>query len=157
MSFTSTVTTNNPNGYHLTLSTNSDEQNMYLNGYSNPDQYTTITPVTGSLTNPNPLTANTWGYAFAKQPTPNHHTTGLVTSGFNDDYSILTSLDLTANQAQTTKFAPVPNKQNPNLIKQTNSPATNGDYTTIYFGASADTSLRAGSYGQTVVWTVVRN
>jgi uncharacterized repeat protein (TIGR02543 family) len=138
---TATVTTNNPTGYTLSISTNKASTNpdstanpnskalkhLSLNEYIASTANTcTWNNTTSSLTNTNSTLANnTWGFT------------------------------LTSTNRDSQKLCQVPDKDNPLTIKQTVAANETGDSTTIFFGARVNLSKPSGTYQTVVTYTVV--
>lgn len=118
------VSTNNPTGYTLTMSSATDDTNLVNTDNSS----LTIPSTTNTYAAPDVLDNNTWGASV--------WTTGQDTS--------------------STTFSMIPPLSVPLTINATAEPA-NTSMTTLTFGAKVDTSLAAGTYTNTVVFTATTN
>jgi hypothetical protein len=130
---TVTVSTNDSSGYTLTLGETSAATSLVSGGNS-------IVHSTATQTTPLALTAGTWGYrvdslgGFGAGPTSAANSQAIA----------------------TTKFAGVPASGSPNTLKATASSASN-DTTTIWYSTAADTTQAAGTYTNSVTYTVTAN
>ena len=113
-----------------------------LNSTSN-----TIPATTGSLIAPVSLTRGSWGYAIPS------NTTHLVSSGFNSEYTTISS-----NVPDTSKRFAVPpaSSSNPQLLAvSTSATSAAGDDYPIYYGVRANSDTPAGTYTNNVMFTAV--
>lgn len=128
------VTTNDPDGFHLTLADSNTNTDL-VNGVVD-----TILAHSGTFGSPSTLANNRWGYradsigSFGSGPT----------SQQTDQ----------ANLAQT--WAGVPSSASPQQLKSTSS-ATAGDTTKVWYGVKVDTSKAAGLYTDQVTYTATAN
>ena len=148
------INSNTPNGYFVYLSA-ANGHNQYLTNEDPEYSSYHINPISGngtvdntqpvSLTNPGNLgTANTWGVAVADT----YNAVFDAASAYASD-SVIT---------QTTKFAPVPAYgSEERLITRTgdtrNSGAGTIDTIPVYYGFHTNSSLPAGTYSDTVLYT----
>lgn len=129
------VTTNSSEGYTLQLESASATET----GLVGDDD--TIAATSGTPASPVALTGNQWGYRVD----------GLANFGVGPTSAV-------ENQSTTTHtFAGLSLLGNPTTIKNTASPATTGDTTTVWYGVRADTSLASGEYTNTVLYTATIN
>lgn len=129
---TVTVATNNSTGFNLTLQ-NNDADTELKNGSD------AIAAHSGTPAAPSALASNTWGYAVA-----------------GDNFDV--SYTAFANQpTSTTLWAGVPANGAPVTLKNTTTPATPDDVTTVWYSAKADTTLPDGTYTDTVLYTATAN
>jgi hypothetical protein len=129
------VTTDSSTGY--TLSLNDSTTNSDLVGTS-----ASISAISGSQSSPAALTANTWGYRVDS------------VGGFGAGPTSASSNTATSS----TTFAPVPTSiQTPDTLVSSGSPADPTVTTTVWYGACANTSIPAGTYTDSVVYTAVIN
>ena len=130
---TVTVSTSDTSGYTLNIAETSGVSGLV----SGSD---TIPASSANQASPAALSANTWGYrvdsvgGFGAGPT-----------------STQTSAAITAS-----KFAAVPATASPNTIKTTSGTASN-DTTTVWYAVAANTSQPAGTYTNSVTYTVITN
>lgn len=126
------VTTNSPLGYSLSLQSNSATSKNLVNGpYS-------LAASTGTPASPVVLQANTWGYRLDGQASFGAGPTSAVT---NAPSSSLT-------------FAGIPLSGSPQQIYSKNTESgVGGDTINVWYGTRANTSVPAGTYTQTVVYT----
>jgi len=132
-------------GYSLSLSTNESTWDINY-----PFQPIGNGTTTGTIANPIALTPGTIGFAVPKTQT---HSTGLIASGFDPTYSIVSSVPIATH---TNKYAAIPVDTDPILIKKLTTIQTNND-TTFILGASADLLVPADTYSFTILVTVVGN
>ncbi len=132
---TASVTTDDTNGYTLTLADSSNNTSL-VNGSD------LITASSGTLASPTTLTANKWGYrvdglgSFGSGPTTNQ-----------------TNISIPA-----TTFAGIMASNQPaDTIATSSGAADPAQSTTVWYGACADTSLKSGSYNTQVLYTAVAN
>jgi len=130
---TVTVSTNNATGYTLQLA-DSDATVTLTNGAN------TIGAATGTFAAPASLGVNTWGYRIDGA--------GTFGAGPTSSQSNVASLSGT--------WAAVPASGSPVTIKTTGSTAS-GDTTTVWYGASANTTKPNGTYTDTVTYTASTN
>jgi hypothetical protein len=138
-SHTTSVKTDNPTGYNLTISTNLPNtntnaldlkhtaQSQYITGTANACTWNSTSK---TLTETSvALSVNTWGFTL-----------------------------LSANTS-TQKFCQVPSSSSPLIIKSTtaSNQTANGDQTTVYYGAKVNLTKPAGVYKTTVVYTAGTN
>lgn len=130
---TVTVSTNDTSGYVLQLAESGASSNMTSAG-------NTLPASSGTQTTPTAMVANTWGYrvdslgGFGAGPT----------SG------------VSSQAIGSAKFAAVPATASPNTLKTTATTASN-DTTTVWYGVAANTSQPAGTYTNSVTYTVTAN
>lgn len=130
---TVTVSTNDPSGYVLQLAETSASSNMVSGGNNLPAS-------SGTQTTPVAMTANTWGYRVDSL------------GGFGSGPTSAVS-----NQAiGAAKFAAVPATASPNTLKTTATTASN-DTTSVWYAVAANTSQAAGTYTNSVTYTVTAN
>ncbi len=122
------VSTNDPDGYSLTLATTTADRTL-SNGTD------TIQPSSGDIATPTTLTANHWGFRVD----------GL--SGFSGTTTAETNVS-----TSSFNWAGVPAAGGDVTIKQTNDVAS-GDSTDVWYAMSVDTSMPSGTYSNTVVYT----
>jgi hypothetical protein len=127
---TVSVSTNDADGYVLSLETNSANRNL-TNGSD------TITPSAGTLAAPVTLATNTWGYRVNGVG----GFTGTATTETNVASSAYNWAGVKANGSADT-------------IKTTSAPASN-DQTQVWYAMSANTSKPSGTYTNTVLYTAV--
>ena len=130
-----TVTTHASTGYTVTLK-NTDTSGT-LNGTGS-----TIAAHTGTSASPSVLTANTWGYRVDSVASFGAGPTSAVSNA--------------AVPAQT--FAGVPlSSGTAAIIRTTNVVDTGAVNTSVWYGVCADSSLKSGSYSDSVTYTAVIN
>ncbi len=125
------VSTNQANGYYLTLA-NNDTNTSLVSGVN------TLTAHTGTFASPSALGTNTWGFAIAG-------------GAFDASYSALSNATGSA-----TKWAGVPASTSPQTLKTTSTTASS-DATTVWYSAKVDTTKANGTYTDTVVYTATTN
>ena len=125
--------TNSPSGHKLALSMDGAEQKL-LNGSH------FISPTSGTFVSPIILNGSSWGYRVAS--------VGGFGSGGSVELNVVTSAH---------KWAGVPVKATPHVIKTKNTANTTLEQTTVYYGASVDADQRSGSYKATVLYTTINN
>lgn len=125
--------TNSPSGHKLALSMDGAEQKL-LNGSH------FISPTSGTFASPITLNGSSWGYRVAS--------VGGFGSGGSVELNVVTSAH---------KWAGVPVKATPHVIKTKNTANTTLEQTTVYYGASVDADQRSGSYKATVLYTTINN
>ena len=125
--------TNSPSGHKLALSMDGVEQKL-LNGSH------FISPTSGTFASPIILNGSSWGYRVAS--------VGGFGSGGSVELNVVTSAH---------KWAGVPVKAIPHVIKTKNTANTTLEQTTVYYGASVDADQRSGSYKATVLYTAINN
>lgn len=130
---TVTVSTNNATGYTLQLA-DADATVTLTNGGN------TIGAATGTFAAPAALGVNTWGYRV--------DSVGTFGAGPTSAQSNAASLSGT--------WAAVPASGSPATLKTTGSTAS-GDTTTVWYGASANTTKPNGTYTDTVTYTATTN
>lgn len=130
---TVTVSTNDPAGYTLQLSTTGASTAMTSGAYS-------IIAAAGSQASPAAMAVNTWGYRV---------------DGVGGFGAGPTSSASSAAMSSTT-FAGVPSNSSPNTIKTTSGTATS-DTTTVWYTVAADTSQEYGTYTTSVTYTATAN
>ena len=106
--------TNSPSGHKLALSMDGTEQKL-LNGSH------FISPTSGTFASPIILNGSSWGYRVAS--------VGGFGSGGSVELNVVTSAH---------KWAGVPVKATPHVIKTKNTANTTLEQTTVYYGASVD-------------------
>jgi len=130
------VLTDNTNGYTLTIQTNG-ASNALSNGSS------TIAAISASQSSPSTLSANNWGYRV---------------DGVSNFGSGPTSAYANAAYPVSDLFAPVPpSTGSADTLATTSVPADPAVTTTVWYGACADTTIPASTYGATVMYTAVAN
>jgi hypothetical protein len=130
---TVTVSTNDGSGYTLQLAETGAGSTMTSGGNSIPAS-------AGTQASPIAMVANTWGY---RVDTVGGFGTGPTSSATNQALA-------------ATKFAAVPATASPNTIKTTSSSASS-DTTTVWYGVAATTAQAAGTYTNSVTYTVTAN
>lgn len=125
--------TNSPSGHKLALSMDGTEQKL-LNGSH------FISPTSGTFASPIILNGSSWGYRVTS--------VGGFGSGGSVELNVVTSAH---------KWAGVPVKATPHVIKTKNTANTTLEQTTVYYGASVDADQRSGSYKATVLYTAINN
>ena len=135
---TVTSTTLSPAGYKLYISTDSDSNTAFLNGdSSNIEDYKKIVATAGTFASPAALTADSsasWGYAIA----------GL--NNFDSSYE---------SASNSSKFAAVPGADEPQLIHTHTGASADGSELDVYFGAKATTTIAAGNYSTSIVFSSI--
>jgi hypothetical protein len=130
---TVTVSTNDADGYTLTLQ-DGDATTTLVNGGNS------INAHSGTQASPTVLANNSWGYRVD------------TIGGFGAGPGAAST-----NQASNSlTFAGVPASGSPNTIKTTGTTAS-GDTTTVWYSAKADTTKVAGTYSDTVTYTATTN
>lgn len=130
---TVSVSTNNANGYALTLADSDATTNLVSGG-------NTIAAHTGTQASPTALANNTWGYRVV-------NVGGFGASAYSAE---------TNNTSSASTWAGVPATGSPNTIKTTASTAS-GDTTTVWYGVKANSSKANGTYTDTVTYTATTN
>ena len=125
--------TNSPSGHKLALSMDGTEQKLLNGSYF-------ISPTSGTFASPITLNGSSWGYRVAS--------VGGFGSGGLVELNVVTSAH---------KWAGVPVKATPHVIKTKNTANTTLEQTTVYYGASVDADQRSGSYKATVLYTAINN
>lgn len=126
------VTTNSPLGYTLSLQSNSASSTSLVNSTHS------LTASSGTPASPAPLQVNTWGYRLDGQAGFGGGPTNAAT---NASSSSLTFAGITLSGA-------------PQIIYSKNTEsAIGGDTIDVWYGTRANTSVPAGTYSQTVVYT----
>lgn len=132
---TASVLTDSGSGYTLTMATSTTDNSLIGSSSS-------IAASSGTLASPGTLAANTWGYrvdgigGFGTGPT------SAQTNGSTPSLS----------------FAGVPTSNQPGAtIASSSSPANPAEDTTIWYGVCANSTLQAGTYTGTVVYSAVVN
>ena len=125
--------TNSPSGHKLALSMDGTEQKL-LNGSH------FISPTSGTFASPITLNGSSWGYRVAS--------VGGFGSGGSVELNVVTSAH---------KWAGVPVKAIPHVIKTKNIANTTLEQTTVYYGAIVDADQRSGGYKATVLYTTINN
>lgn len=133
------VSTNNSTGYTVTISTDSSETSL-VNGADE------ITAVTGTVNSPVPLTPNSWGFRVS----------GGV-GGFVGTLGSFSPFDNWEPQSSPGggnpyKYAGVPPLESPVVILDSSAPGLISNRIMTY-GVLVDTTIPAGTYTNTVVWT----
>ena len=121
------VTSNNATGYTLSMSASTDNTAL-----TNTETSDTINSTTNASESPNTLSANTWGWYPSSLSTNPGSSTG--------NY----------------QFIAIPAVSSAATVKTTAAPSTN-DISTVSFGVSVDTSIPAGTYANTVVFSAIAN
>jgi len=125
--------TNSPSGHKLALSMNGTEQKLLDGSHF-------ISPTSGTFASPITLNGSSWGYRVVS--------VGGFGSGGSVELNVVTSAH---------KWAGVPVKAIPHVIKTKNTANTTLEQTTVYYGASVDADQRSGSYKATVLYTAINN
>jgi len=129
------VTTDASTGYNLSMN-NAATTSSLLNGGSS------IATTSGTQVSPIALTANTWGYRID----------GLA--GFGAGPTAASS----NTAASATSFAGIPTSAQPAAtLAATTVAAGSGETTSVWYGACANTTLPAGTYTSTIIYTAVVN
>jgi hypothetical protein len=132
---TATVTTDDANGYTLTLADNTTNTSL-LNGAA------TITATSGTPASPVALSGNVWGYrvdglsGFGAGPTGSSSNVAPPVTTFAGVQSSSGTADTIAN---------------------TSVPASAGANTVIWYGACAGSTAKSGSYSTQITYTAVAN
>ena len=148
-----TLTTNSTctSGYKVFMSMNNNNANgnrLYLDGDSSSSSY--LAPTTGSTTAPTVLTANTWGWALAKNAS--------WTDTTMQNYGFDTSYTPGVQVSTTSKFAQMPLKGSEALVQASDTVSgSGGDVQNIYYGVAANSAMQAGTYRGTIVYSAVSN
>jgi uncharacterized protein (TIGR02145 family) len=140
------VSTNNPTGYTMTMSSDASGNALTRVGGAQ-----TIAARSASVASPAGLSVNTWGFAVPKTQT---NATGLMpndTNNFDNSYT-----ELTNAASSAAKYAAVPLEANALTLKATEVNLTQ-DLTDVFFGSNVNVSTAAGNYRGTVVFTAVAN
>jgi len=155
------VDTNNPTGYTLFLKAENGDNRM--TNSSNSSYY--IEPVSGTMTNPQTLGINTWGFAIPRVQKRQGYLGSTVydpsfsSLAFDDEYT-----DEDNNQNSTSRWAAVPASDT--VIKTTDiytTQVTAYDFergwrdTEVFYGVRADVSQAAGKYKGSVIYTAIAN
>lgn len=127
------VSTNNENGYTLTLADANADTDLVNGAY-------TISAHTGTLVAPTALSVNTWGYAVP------------AFGDFDSSYSPA----LSNASSSSSKWAGVPANDAPDTIKTTASTASS-DATTVWYSIKANADMPNGTYSDTVTYTATTN
>lgn len=142
------VKTNSKTGYKLYLSVDNDNaggNRLYKDADSTSSSF--LSPATGTVSTPAALDTNSWG--FAVPGLTNFDPVYVDSNGNSSDGS--TGQTLNASN----RFAAVPLRSQEALISQTDSPNEVGVETDVYYGANATTSLLAGMYQGSVIYSIV--
>jgi hypothetical protein len=131
---TVTVSTNDPSGYTLQLAETSASSSLVSGGNSIPAS-------AGTQAVPIAMANNTWGYRIDS------------VGGFGAGP---TSSQSSAAVSGTIKFAAVPATASPNTLKTTSGTASS-DTTNVWYGVAVNTSQPAGTYTNSVTYTVTAN
>lgn len=145
------VKTNARAGYNLYVETAERQGNynsdgtMYENYLSGTFDYPyNVTPATGSKNSPQELLPGQWGYAL-KRDLANEH-------------SLQFSADYTISDLKNTKWAKVPNSDQPDLIKQKAAPSEEtGDELDIFYGINVDNSFASMVFEGFLKYTAITN
>jgi hypothetical protein len=100
-----------------------------------------ITAISGTPTSPATLTANTWGYRIDSL------------SGFGAGPTSAVS----NTSVPSVQFAGVPASGSPVTIATKSSATSGAEITSVWYGLCSDTSIPAGSYSDTVLYTALTN
>ena len=130
-----TVTTDDSNGYTLTLADSSTSTSLTNGPYS-------ISATSGTFASPTTLSANHWGYRV---------------DGVGSFGSGPTSSQNNASPPGTTFSAIESSTFTPDTIASTSSAADPGVSTTVWYGACSDTTVASGAYTTSVIYTAVAN
>jgi hypothetical protein len=134
---TTNVTTNDPNGYQLSISSKSAETRLM----HTTDNTCSINGTSTTFTIPGVLTDDTWGYALASTAG------GTTSNNFDSDYTSPTS---------SSKYAKLPASSSPQLVRKTTAATPNtGESTDFHFAARTTLSTCSGAYKARVLYTVV--
>jgi hypothetical protein len=132
---TASVLTDNANGYSLSMTTNTTNNNM-------TGSTSTIGASPGTAAAPVLLTANTWGWRVDGW------------SGFGAG----PTTTLSNGSIPSVTFAGVPaNNQSAAQLALTAAPANPAGDTTVWYGVCANASKPSGTYTATVTYTAVTN
>lgn len=133
---TVTVSTNNANGYKLTLK-DADATLTLTNGGN------TIAASSNTMAAAAALANNTWGFAVAST------TPGVAANAFDSSYATFSN-----QTSHASKWAGITAADQ--QIKSTNAVAS-GDTTSIWYSIKADTTKTSGTYSDIVTYTATAN
>lgn len=133
---TVTVSTNDSNGYTLSLADSSASTAALISGSN------TIPASSGTQSSPATQSVNTWGYCVSG------------VGGFSTNCPSSSASDQSISGSYT--FAGVPLSGSPNTIATTSTTASNAT-TTVWYAVAANTSQATGTYTTTVTYTAVTN
>lgn len=127
----SDVTTNNPTGYDLTISSNQEVTDLI-------GQRGQISAISGTIINPVPLVANSWGFRLPEGSF----------GGFN-------AVEINQNLANHQyKYASVSSLSQPVIVKTVNQPVDNNQ-TSVMFGVAVDNGMPSGIYNRQVIISAI--
>ena len=129
-----TVTTNDANGYTLSIQDSDANTNLVSGANNIPASAGTFAAPTTS-----DLVADTWGYRVD----------GVGSFGAGPTTAV------TDQTTSSLKWAGVPANGAANQIKNTSGPAVAGEATTFWYGVKATTAKPSGSYADIVVYTAI--
>lgn len=140
MKDTVVVNTASPSGYDFYISSNDENNNIYLNQQETDDASKKISATTATFENPAELSLSgdinaTWGFAI----------TG--SSNFDSSYDV-------ESPSSSAKFAAVPTKSNEQLIRVYDEPAMEDSFD-IYYGVKLNSNMSEGTYEKTILYTSV--
>ncbi len=129
------VRTGASTGYTLQVNDNDTDTSLNRSGGGS------IAATSGTRMSPATLTANTWGYRVD----------GIAGFGAGPTTAV-------SNAAiPSVQFAGVPVSGSPHVIAIKTSAASVAEITPVWYGLCSDTSIPAGSYSDTVVYTAITN
>jgi len=132
---TVTVSTNDSNGYTLSVADSTTNTNLVSGGNSIPaSSATQASPAAQSV--------NTWGYCVPS----------IGGFGANCPSGAASSQAISGSN----KFAGIPSSASPNTIATTATTASNAT-TTVWYAVAANTTQPTGTYSSTVTYTAVAN
>lgn len=129
------VTTNSSRGYTLLLSSDSATENSLVAGSE------AIDSTEGTTEEPEMLGVNQWGFRV---------------DGF-DEFGAGPTSAVTNVFSSSLTFAGIPLSGAPTMIRATDEAASEGEVTRVWYGVHADSSLPAGTYSATVIYTATMN
>jgi hypothetical protein len=129
------VTTDDSNGYTLTLA-DSSTNTALVNGSAS------INATSGTISSPSTLTGNSWGYRV---------------DGLGSFGSGPTTSQTNASRSSTLFAGIKSSVQTADTIATTSVAANPAVTTTVWFGACADTTVASGAYANQVLYTAVAN
>lgn len=133
---TVTVSTNNLNGYKLTLK-DADATLTLTNGGN------TIAASSNTMAGATTLANNTWGFAVAST------TPGVAANAFDSSYAVFSN-----QNSHASKWAGI--TATDQQIKSTNALAS-GDTTSVWYSIKADSTKPSGTYSDVVTYTATTN
>jgi hypothetical protein len=141
---TVTISTNDANGYTLTLQ--DSDATVTLGSGGN-----TIPAHSGTTTTPSLMSAaNVWGFHIDND--------GIkwCSSGTTCGSTFGTTLSTNQTASATLKFAAMPASGSPYTIKTTSATAS-GDTTSVWYGVNVDPTQASGTYTDSVTYTATAN